>query len=150
MQLNYSKGGKIMAYYYKSQHGFLKQDDELKNYEEKGYVQITEEEWNVEQAKIMEIFNPTQGKGFLLKQINEYKDQLRATDYQAIKYAEGWLSEQEYASIKTQRQQWRDAINSLEQQVANIDNPPVVFEENLDDPEEEPVEQGGNLDDNQD
>lgn len=139
-----------MAYYYKSQHGFLKQDDELKNYEEKGYVQITEEEWNVEQAKIMEIFNPTQGKGFLLKQINEYKDQLRATDYQAIKYAEGWLSEQEYASIKTQRQQWRDAINSLEQQVANIDNPPVVFEENLDDPEEEPVEQGGNLDDNQD
>ena len=139
-----------MAYYYKSQNGFLKQDDELENYEEKGYVQITEEEWNVEQAKIMEIFNPTKGKGFLLKQINEYKKQLRATDYQAIKYAEGWLSEQEYASIKAQRQQWRNAINSLEQQVANIDNPPVVFEENLDDPVEEPVEQEENLDDNQD
>ena len=37
------------------------------------------------------------------------------TDYQAIKYAEGQLTEEEYAPIKAQRQAWRDEINLLEQ-----------------------------------
>ena len=43
------------------------------------------------------------------------KQQLHATDYQAIKYAEGWMTEEEYAPIKAKRQSWRDEINALEQ-----------------------------------
>lgn len=47
-------------------------------------------------------------------QIAQLKKQLADTDYQAIKYAEGQISEQDYASIKEQRQAWRDEINELE------------------------------------
>lgn len=39
---------------------------------------------------------------------------LCSTDYMAIKYAEGQLSAEEYKSVKEQRQDWRDEINSLE------------------------------------
>ena len=47
-------------------------------------------------------------------QINELKEKLRETDYQAIKYAEGLISEEDYAPTKKQRQKWRDKINELE------------------------------------
>lgn len=39
---------------------------------------------------------------------------LDRTDYQAIKYAEGVLTEEEYAPIKAQRQAWRARLNELE------------------------------------
>jgi hypothetical protein len=39
---------------------------------------------------------------------------LCSTDYMAIKYAEGQLSETEYEATKEQRQAWRDEINRLE------------------------------------
>lgn len=48
------------------------------------------------------------------EQIAELKAQLEATDYKAIKYAEGWLTEEEYAPIKAHRQAVRDRINELE------------------------------------
>jgi len=48
------------------------------------------------------------------KEIAQLKNQLSATDYKAIKYAEGAISEEDYAPIKAQRQQWRDRINELE------------------------------------
>ena len=47
--------------------------------------------------------------------IAELKSLLAATDYQAIKYAEGQLSASEYAEMKKQRQTWRDEINLLEE-----------------------------------
>lgn len=51
------------------------------------------------------------------KQINELKQKLAQTDYQAIKYAEGRMSGAEYAPIGEQRQAWRDEINNLEKQL---------------------------------
>lgn len=42
------------------------------------------------------------------------KQQLADTDYKAIKYAEGWYTEEEYAPIKAERQAIRDKINELE------------------------------------
>ena len=53
-------------------------------------------------------------------QIGKFKDDLKATDYQAIKYAEGVLSEEKYAPIKKQRQIWRNAINILEQEIQDM------------------------------
>ena len=53
-------------------------------------------------------------------QIEQLKNELSTTDYKAIKYAEGWLNEQEYASIKIERQNLRDQINLLEQKI--LDN----------------------------
>ena len=49
------------------------------------------------------------------EEIAELKAKLAATDYQAIKYAEGVLSDEEYAEMKAQRQLWRDRINELEE-----------------------------------
>lgn len=49
------------------------------------------------------------------EKIIELKALLAQTDYQAIKYAEGQLTEAEYAEMKAQRQQWRDLINLLEE-----------------------------------
>lgn len=46
--------------------------------------------------------------------IAELKQKLLDTDYQAIKYAEGWITAQDYAYMKAQRQAWRDEINELE------------------------------------
>lgn len=50
--------------------------------------------------------------------IAELKRKLSETDYQAIKYAEGFISETDYAPIKAQRQVWRDEINALEAELA--------------------------------
>ena len=41
-------------------------------------------------------------------QIDLLKKKLSDTDYKAIKYAEGLISEEEYAPIKTERQHLRD------------------------------------------
>ncbi len=48
------------------------------------------------------------------RKISEIKAKLSQTDYQAIKYFEGFISETDYAPIKAQRQAWRDEINALE------------------------------------
>jgi len=58
------------------------------------------------------------------KRIIDLKSQLAATDYQAIKYAEGLIQEEDYAPIKAQRQAWRDQINVLEAQAAEPAVPP--------------------------
>ncbi|MBQ8406580.1 MAG: hypothetical protein IJY38_01560 [Clostridia bacterium] len=58
------------------------------------------------------------------KIIRKYKNKivllklkLAKTDYQAIKYAEGVLSEEEYADTKALRNQWRLEINTLEEKI---------------------------------
>ena len=53
------------------------------------------------------------------RKISEAKAKLSETDYQAIKYVEGFISEADYAPIKAQRQAWRDEINALETELAS-------------------------------
>ena len=48
------------------------------------------------------------------RQIRELKKKLFDTDYKAIKYSEGWLTDEEYAEVKAQREEWRKCINELE------------------------------------
>lgn len=49
-----------------------------------------------------------------LNRIAELKQLLAESDYKAIKYAEGWITAEDYAATKAQRQAWRDEINELE------------------------------------
>ena len=49
--------------------------------------------------------------------IFELKTNLADTDYQAIKYAEGELSAEEYQETKIQRHAWRVEINELQAQI---------------------------------
>lgn len=48
---------------------------------------------------------------FEIKSLKEY---LSATDYQAIKYSEGAITEEEFAPIKERRAQARERINEIE------------------------------------
>lgn len=54
--------------------------------------------------------------------IQKLKKHLANTDYQAIKYGEGAMTEEEFAPIKAQRQAWRDEINALENQLKELNN----------------------------
>ena len=47
-------------------------------------------------------------------QIRQLKARLAATDYQAIKFAEGELTEAEYEPTRQQRAAWRAEINLIE------------------------------------
>jgi hypothetical protein len=47
-------------------------------------------------------------------EITQLKKQLSDTDYKAIKFAEGQISEEDYASVRELRQGYRDRINELE------------------------------------
>ena len=62
---------------------------------------------------------PHKTEGDLLKdqyrlEITQLKKALSDTDYKAIKFAEGQISESEYASVRAERQGYRDRINELE------------------------------------
>ena len=63
----------------------------------------------------------------VLQQIEEVRAQieynkfvLSKTDYQAIKFAEGVMSAEEYAPIKAKRQEARAAINEAEIELASL------------------------------
>ena len=49
-------------------------------------------------------------------EITQLKKQLSDTDYKAIKFAEGILTEEEYAPDKLQRAYWRQRINLIQQE----------------------------------
>ena len=54
------------------------------------------------------------------EQILQLRGLLHNTDFKAIKYAEGELTEEEYAPIKEDRRSWRAQINALEKEIAEI------------------------------
>ena len=56
------------------------------------------------------------------KEISELKAKLAQTDYQAIKFAEGWITADDYAPTKALRNSWRIRINELEVQDGNSKN----------------------------
>ena len=51
---------------------------------------------------------------YKVRKIAEFKSKLSATDYKAIKFAEGWMTEEEFAPIRAERQRIREQINALE------------------------------------
>lgn len=60
------------------------------------------------------------GTPFGMKErITELKKKLSKTDYQAIKYAEGALTAEEFSETKQKRALWREEINALEEELCN-------------------------------
>lgn len=104
-----------MRYYYKSSDGKSYYNLKTPSNDE-SLIEITEQEFNehslpkelteseIQQALANESKN---------QKIAEYKQKLQETDYLALKFFEGWLTEEEYAPIKAQRQAWRDEIGKL-------------------------------------
>lgn len=62
----------------------------------------------------IQVYVPYTEKELAEREIIELKAKLAATDYKAIKYAEGVMSAAEYAETKAQREAWRSRINTLE------------------------------------
>lgn len=52
--------------------------------------------------------------------ISNLKVKLNESDYQAIKYAEGLITELEYQPTKQLRQQYRNEINQLEEELSTL------------------------------
>lgn len=78
--------------------------------------------WEYEKEKKKEPaeeYKPTK-KEQLQMDINQKKWELSQTDYKALKYAEGLLTEEEYAPIKAERQAMRDEINAMEAKLSKM------------------------------
>ena len=56
----------------------------------------------------------------IMNDINLNKLLLSQTDYKALKYSEGLISEEDYAIIKLQRSEWRAKINELERELNTL------------------------------
>lgn len=50
----------------------------------------------------------------IILRVEELKQLLANSDYKAIKYSEGLISDEEYEPIKLQRQAWREEINQYQ------------------------------------
>lgn len=93
-----------------------------------GYYQIFNEDgtykYKIENWELIERTEEDREEELYSSNINTQiailKENLTKTDYIAMKYAEGWISEKEYVEVKTQRQEWRDKINQLEIEQANL------------------------------
>lgn len=110
--------------YWKDGGFYLEQDDAGSRYE------ITDEEWQRlldAQSIGKEIYTKEDGspdvRDYIPNRIEEIqwqienlKRNLADTDYQAIKYAEGEISEEDYLPIKEKRRAWREEINRLEKE----------------------------------
>ena len=67
-----------------------------------------------EYYEVVPIPEPTQEERDAAE-IERLKAELSATDYKCLKYVDGALSESEYAEVRAYRQELRDKINQLEQ-----------------------------------
>lgn len=76
-------------------------------------------------------YNETQKEQF--GRINELKNYLSNTDYQAIKFSDGAISEEDYAPIREQRKEARAEINRIEEVFVK----PTITEEEMKKAEEE-------------
>lgn len=85
--------------YYRKNNDIIQADEKPGT----GWKEITEEEYN-------RVFST-------LSQITELKFKLSTTDYKAVKYAEGWYTDEEYATVKAARESIREEIRALENQL---------------------------------
>lgn len=84
-----------------------------RNVEEvKPVVEPAKEAWD--EYEDIQVYIPFTEEQVTKIKIAKLKQNLFDTDYKAIKYAEGYLTDEEYEPIKEQRQAWRDEINTLE------------------------------------
>lgn len=59
---------------------------------------------------------------YLRQYIENIKMELSNNDFQAIKYSEGWYTEEEYEPIKSEREAMREKIRELEKELEKLEN----------------------------
>lgn len=83
-------------------------------------------------------------------EISVLKNSLKATDYKAIKHSEGLISDESYEEIKTQREEWREAINNYENMIANEEYDEEVYVDDMDLVIDSNIDGEGGIDDTDD
>ena len=69
-----------------------------------------------------ERYEDTPRKEYVMDRIRELKKFLNDTDYKAIKFSEGVITEEEFAPVRIQRAEWRNEINELEEELSSLNN----------------------------
>lgn len=82
-------------------------------YTETEYVDVVK----TRNYKTCDLIVMVNNKAVKRRRIAELKAKLSKTDYQAIKYAEGEITAEDYLSTKEMRKAWRFEINSLEKEL---------------------------------
>ena len=77
------------------------------------YADCVESDFNDDLTFSEMKYNTRKSQEMAEKRIAELKQKLFDTDYRAIKFAEGELTEEEYAPYREERRAWRKEINSL-------------------------------------
>ena len=78
------------------------------------YKDCKYQDFNEDLTFSVEKYNARKQKESAEIRIAELKEFLHATDYKALKYAEGVMTAVDYLPIQKQRQEWRNEINDLE------------------------------------
>lgn len=118
--------------------------DAIEGVEEKGHYEVVAEypetggrdvEWIIdipgveaqpawEETVSYQVYHLYSEEELLIKEyeakIEEYQKELTASDFQAIKYAEGFYTEAEYKPIKDTRQSYRNDINILRAKIREL------------------------------
>ena len=78
--------------------------------------------WRLVNGELVEeLYNLAEKRLFEIEQrLLQLKNALWETDFKAIKYFEGYYTEQEYAPIKAEREEWRNEIRALEKEMAEL------------------------------
>lgn len=84
------------------------------------YIDCIYEDFNEDLTFNVEKYNSRKTKEQTKNRIAELKRLLWETDYQAIKYAEGEITLDNYLPIKLKRASYRAEINSLEEKIKNM------------------------------
>lgn len=85
--------------------------------EDSAYFQAKADEATAQRNKAVQIGNINEEIVGFKQQIAKLKRNLASTDYQALKHGDGFLTDDEYAPVKAQRQVWREEINLLELEI---------------------------------
>ena len=78
------------------------------------------EDFNDDLTFRLEKYKARKQKEVATKRIVDLKQLLADSDYKAIKYAEGLISEEEYSNIRAMRQAYRLEINELEEKIKEV------------------------------
>lgn len=110
-------GEEEQLFYYKNGNAILIEKEPLTDLGE--WQEITKKQYEAFKKKVDNALKNPEISDIQAKKnrIAELKGLLSNSDYQAVKFAEGWISEEDYAPIKAQRQAWREEINELEQEL---------------------------------
>lgn len=103
-------------YYYrtKDNKGTLKAKEEVID---ESWIQIEESEYNTITNEIQPKIVSNKEKMKARQEIMQLKVELSKLDYKTIKYIEGALSEEEFEEVKNAKQQMRNRINELEEEL---------------------------------